>query len=137
MSTEELLSYAEARGHRVYYIHLREIKAITLESDASHIALSKSLHGVEEKEIVAHELGHCEYGGTYNRYSPYDISAKAERRADKWAYLKLVPPGELRESINAGLVEPWELAERFEVSDAFMVKALEYYRDVAILPQLT
>jgi len=133
MSTEELMSYAESRGHRIHYINLREIKAITLESDGTHIALSKALHGVEEKEIVAHELGHCEYGGTYNRFSPYDISAKAERRADKWAYLKLVPPGELRAAFRAGIVEAWELAERFEVTDELMVKALEYYMEVGVL----
>lgn len=106
---------------------------MTLDYDGSFIALSKALHGVEEKEIAAHELGHCEYCGTYNRYSPFDISAKAERRADKWAYHKLVPPGELREAFKMGVVEAWELAERFEVSDEFMVRALEYYRGVGVL----
>jgi Zn-dependent peptidase ImmA (M78 family) len=106
---------------------------VTLDYDGSFIALSKALHGVEEKEIAAHELGHCEYCGTYNRYSPFDISAKAERRADKWAYHKLVPPGELREAFKMGVVEAWELAERFEVSDEFMVRALEYYRGVGVL----
>ena len=133
MSTEELMAYAEMRGHRVYYLNLREIKAITLESVGTHIALSKDIHGSEEKEIAAHELGHCEYGGTYNRYSPFEISAKAERRADKWAYHKLVPPGELRAAFKAGIVEAWELAERFEVSDAYMAKVLEYYRGVGVL----
>ncbi len=133
MSTEELMTIAETHGHRVYYMNLRGIEAITLESSGTHIALSKALQGVEEKEIAAHELGHCEYGGTYNRSSPFEVSAKAERRADKWAYHKLVPPGELRAAFKAGIVEAWELAERFEVSDEFMAKVLEYYRGVGVV----
>ena len=133
MSTEELMTIAETHGHRVYYMNLRGIKAITLESSGTHIALSKSLHGVEEKEIAAHELGHCEYGGTYNRYSPFEVSVKAERRADKWAYFKLVPPGELREAFRMGFVEVWELAERFEVSDEYMAKVLEYYESAGVI----
>lgn len=133
MSTDELLSFAESHGHMVYYMNLLDVKAVTLDDDGSFIALSRALHGAEEKEIAAHELGHCEYGGTYNRYSPFEVSAKAERRADKWAYHKLVPPGELRATFKAGIVEVWELAERFDVSDEFMAKALEYYRGVGVV----
>lgn len=133
MSTDELLTYAESRGHVVYYTDLQEIKAITLDDGNGCIGLSKALYGIEEKEIAAHELGHCEYGGTYNRYSPYDISAKAERRADKWAYYRLVPPGEIRAAFNDGVIEFWELAERFDVSCRFMGEALAYYRSVGVI----
>ena len=133
MSTDELLLYAESRGHTVIHIYMKDAKAISLELGRNFIALDKSLSDREEKELAAHELGHCEYGGTYNRHSPYEVRAKAERRADKWAYLKLVPPGELREAFRMGVVEAWELAERFEVSDEFMVKALEYYRGVGVV----
>jgi Zn-dependent peptidase ImmA (M78 family) len=133
MSTEELLSFAENHGRMIYYMNLKDVKAVTLDYDGSFIALSKALHGVEEKEIAAHELGHCEYGGTYKRRSPFEISAKAERRADKWAYHKLVPPGELREAFKMGVVEAWELAERFEVSDEYIHKALMYYREIGLI----
>lgn len=132
MSTEELLSFAENRGHMIYYMNLQDVKAVTLDDDGSFIALSKALHRVEEKEIAAHELGHCEYGGTYNRSSPFEVSAKAERRADKWAYHKLVPPGELRAAFKAGIIEAWELAERFEVSDEFIGKVLAYYKSIGV-----
>lgn len=133
MSTEELMTYAESRGHRIFYTELRNIKAITLDDGNSYIALSKSLHGIEEKEIAAHELGHCEYGGTYNRYSPFSISAKAERRAKKWAFYRLVPPRDIRAAFTEGVVECWDLAERFDVSCAFMREALEYYKSVGII----
>ena len=77
---------------------------------------------------LAHELGHCEYGGFYNRYSKYDIRAKAERRADKWAFAKLVPYGRLMQAVRHGIAEVWELAELFDVSCEFMQRAVDYYK---------
>lgn len=133
MSTEELMSFAERRGYWIHYIDLREIKAITLDSCGKHIALSKDIHGTEEKEIAAHELGHCEYGGFYNRYSAYEVKAKAEYRADKWAYRKLVPVRAVRRAIKKGVQTPWELAEMFDVSCEYMGKVLEHYRAVGLI----
>ncbi|MEA5145646.1 MAG: ImmA/IrrE family metallo-endopeptidase [Candidatus Limiplasma sp.] len=124
MSTDELLAYAEKRGHTVFYTHLLDNKAISLEDGATYIALSKALHGLEEKEVFAHELGHCESGGLYKRHSPYEVMAKAEYRADKWAYSKLVPVKAVRRAIKKGVQTPWELAEVFEVSCEYMGKVL-------------
>jgi len=45
---------------------------------------------VVELYQLAHELGHCECGAFYNRYSPFDLVGKHERRADCWA--KKTPP---------------------------------------------
>ncbi len=133
MSTDELLLYAEKRGHSIIYIPLRENKAITLNEGRSYIALSSKMTGIEEKEVVAHELGHCEYGGTYSRRSPYELSSRAERRANKWAYYRLMPPGEIRAAFKEGTTQAWELAERFDVSDAFMCEALDYYKSVGVI----
>jgi hypothetical protein len=133
MSTEELLNYAETQNCKVVYSPYLKTKAITLEHGGNFVALSTSPFGKEEKEVAAHELGHCKYGGTYNRYSPYDVKEKAENRAKKWAYNKLVPPGKVREAFKKGVVEPWDLAEQFDVSDEFMCKALEFYKSLSIL----
>jgi len=133
MSTEELMTYAESHGHRIYYTDLQENKAMALGIGCGHIVLSKTLAGREEKEITAHELGHCEYGGTYNRYSPYELSSRAERRANRWAYYKLVPPREIRAAFRKGIVEPWDLAEQFDVSCQFMSEAMKYYKSVGVI----
>jgi hypothetical protein len=45
--------------------------------------LAKNLPRTEEKELAAHELGHCEYGGTYYRSTMYGLKARAEYRANK------------------------------------------------------
>lgn len=133
MSTDELLLYAESHGHTVVYTHLNDTKALSLEFGGSFIALEKTLFGAEEKELAAHELGHCEYGGSYNLYSPYDIKEKAENRANKWAYYKLVPPGELRAALQNGIVEHWELADLFDVSCDFMLNVMDYYKCAGVI----
>lgn len=133
MSTEELMNYAEGCGHHIVFIPIQKTKAITLEYGGSFVAVSNTLRGTEEKEIVAHELGHCEYGGTYTRCSPFEITEKAEKRADKWAFYKLVPPGDVRAAFRRGIIEPWDLAEQFDVSCQFMCEAMEYYKAVGVI----
>ena len=75
---------------------------------------------------LAHELGHCETGAFYNEYSKFDIRAKHERRANKWAIKKLIPEDELKEACTF-CYNRYELAEHFGVTEDFMQKALDYY----------
>lgn len=84
---------------------------------------------IEEKINLAHELGHCMTGSFYNRYSKLDIRAKHEHRADKWAIKKLIPKDELKKAINGGRETLYELAEYFNVTESFMQKALDFYRE--------
>ena len=133
MSNESLFEYASSRGHEIQFLNLTENKAVTIENGRFYITLAKNLSRTEEKELAAHELGHCEYGGTYCRSSKYCTKARAEYRANKWAYYQLVPPDEITECVHNGIVTPWELAEYFEVSCEFMCKALGYYRMIDIL----
>ena len=81
-----------------------------------------------EKIVLAHELGHCETGSFYNRYSAYDIRKRHENRADKWSIKHLVPQDELNEAVSAGFVETWELAEIFDVPPEFMARAIHWYQ---------
>ena len=83
----------------------------------------------EEKVLLAHELGHCMTGAFYNQYSKLDIREKHERRADKWAIKKLIPVDELKRAVKSGRESRYELAEYFNVTEDFMQKAMEYYRD--------
>lgn len=129
MTAQSLAEFAQNRGHEVAYLPLHSMASFSVEdAQGCHVVLSSAIHGTAEKECLAHELGHCEYGGFYNRYSPYDIRAKAERRADKWAFSKLVPYGQIMAAIKQGITEVWELAEYFDVSTEFMSKALAYYK---------
>lgn len=98
-----------------------------------YIALRPDLRGQEEKETLAHELGHCEFGGFYNRAAPHDIRDRHERRADKWAFLRLLPPAWVRGCIDHGICAVYRIAEEADVSAEFAGKALAYYHSVGII----
>jgi hypothetical protein len=88
--------------------------------------------GADEKTKLGHELGHCATGSFYNRYSPYDLPARHEHRAEKWAILQLVPHEQLEEQLRAGRRTVWELAEWFDVSEDLIRKALCWYSTGAL-----
>ena len=44
--------------------------------------------------------------------------------------MQYIPLEELRECLRHGIVEPWDLAEHFGVTEEFMRKSIGYYRDV-------
>lgn len=83
----------------------------------------------DEKLKLAHEIGHCLTGSFYNKYSLLDIRQKHENRADRWAIKKLIPVNELKNAINNGYTEAWQLAEYFSVPQDFIEKAIILYRD--------
>ena len=128
VTNDDLYGIAERRGHVVVCESLTETPSFSLQTNKRcYIAIDQRLNVQQEREALAHELGHCEYGGFYNRYSKYDIRAKAERRADKWAFARLVPYGRLMQAVRHGVTEVWDLAELFDVSCEFMQRAIAYY----------
>lgn len=81
----------------------------------------------DERNKLAHELGHCVTGSFYNQYSDYDCRQFHENRADKWAIQKLIPVEELDDAVADGYTEIWDLAERFGVTEDFIRKTVCYY----------
>jgi len=87
----------------------------------------------QERVHLAHELGHCETGAFYNVYSSLDVREKQETRANVWAVTHLVPADEFMKALYNGIVEVWELAEYFDVTEDFIRKAAEIYKVKNIL----
>lgn len=81
----------------------------------------------DERNKLAHELGHCITGSFYNQYSDYDCRQRHENRADKWAIKKLIPVEDLDNAVADGCIEIWDLAERFGVTEDFIRKTVCYY----------
>ena len=131
----ELYDLAESHGTDVYWFDLGTAESLSvLQSDGScAIAMDpwRMPTLADEKVKLAHELGHCETGSFYNRWAACDIRQKHERRANRWAYEKLVPEDELLKAIRQGYQEPWELAEYFNVTEPFLRGALAHYRMAA------
>lgn len=128
----DLYAYAENRNIDVDWIPMQRATSLSVPlGDGYAIALDPWKLGTLAQETVclAHELGHCETGAFYNRYAARDVRQKHENRANKWAYKKLVPEDELKQAILQGYREPWELAEYFDLPEAFLRGALKYYQE--------
>ena len=121
MTNEALFAIAEAKHHNVDFQPLESCKSFTIQSKRCYIVLSSRLTRVGE------------YGGFYNEYSSFDIRAKAERRADKWSYSKLMPLCELKKAYRSGLSETWEIADFFDVSCEYAVKAISFYQALGLM----
>lgn len=83
--------------------------------------------GIQERVHLSHELGHCVTGSFYNIHAAVDCRQRHENRANKWAVQRLIPVDDLDEAIAQGCTEVWELAERFQVTEDFIKKAVCYY----------
>lgn len=103
------------------------MKGIALPTGNIGLDLDKINNSTEEKEILAHEESHILGGYFYNIYSEVSLKQQQEYRANVLTIKRLIPQSELIEAIHSGFTEHWELAEYFEVSNQFMLSAMEYY----------
>lgn len=83
-------------------------------------------NSIEEKEIIAEELGHYYTNSLYYINSDKITRDKCEYRAIKWAYSVLVPFQKLKEKIIQGL-NLYELADYFNVDYDYMNKCINFY----------
>ena len=118
-------------GVDVAELKLKANTAIAFMDNFLVIDRSHCKTAAKERTVLAHEAGHCITGSFYNLYAPLDRRSKHERQADKWAVKKLIPKVELEAQLRQGL-EPYELAEYFNVTEEFIHKALEFYFECGI-----
>ena len=81
----------------------------------------------EELVLVAHEGGHVFTGATHSVSSPFDLIAKHEYKADKWAVQQLISADQLDAAVADGCTDLYALAEHFNVTEAFMKKAVCFH----------
>ena len=137
----DLYDYAEAEDIAVYWYPLRKGPSLSLPGgafDCGAVALDPwKLDSIAmEKDCLGHEVGHCKTGAFYNKYAACDVRKKHENRADKWAIGKLIPAEELDAAVTAGHTELWDLADYFGVTEAFMRKAVCWYKFGNLAPEL-
>lgn len=129
MTLTDVYTDCENKNIEVDYFPMKKAVALSFPEGYIAIDIDKIETSIEEKETVANEESHIETGSFYNFYSPLDVKEKHERKAEIHTIKKLVPLGELKEAINCGFLEVWDLADYFEVSCKFMTKAIEYYKN--------
>lgn len=130
----DLRELADKDGIAVDYISCPECGSMSLLLDGKcYVGIDKNAESDKELVCFAHELGHCETGAFYNRYSKFDIISKHEYKADKWAVQRLMPVDELLSAVDKGYTEAWELAEYFGVTEDFVRRAYEIYTAMGVL----
>lgn len=133
MELLELYQLADENNISVYSFDLPQTLSMSVRETDGSCAIAIDPFGLDstkdEMIRLAHELGHCVTGSFYNRYSDLDIREKSEFSADKWAIKKLIPKDELQIAFKQGYTEPWDLAEYFNVTEEFVIKAFNYYKN--------
>ena len=131
MLIRDLYALAEQQNIEVLSFPLpgNESMSVMLEDGRCFVGMDESVRdgGVQERVHLSHELGHCITGSFYNRYAAIDYRQRHENRANKWAIQALIPVEKLDDAIAEGCTEIWELAERFQVTEAFIRKAVCLY----------
>jgi len=131
MTICDLYDFAKQQHIEVIPFPLPETGSMSVMEDGGicYIGMDDAVRdgAVQERVHLGHELGHCATGSFYNIYAPLDCRQRHENRADKWAILNLIPVDDLDEAVAEGCTEVWELAERFQVTEEFVKKAVCYY----------
>lgn len=128
---EELYRLAEKHCIPVYCFPLAQCQSVSVMDEEGDCQIGidpMQLHSEADEAVkLAHELGHCETGSFYNRYTPLDLRAKHEKQAWDWAIQRLLPKDQLEAAMTAGYTEPYALAEYLNLPEPFIRRALAHY----------
>ena len=103
-------------------------KARILQGGVVFIDYSQIDNEIEEKELLAEELGHYYYDAYYNYNSPSSLIRKAEYKANKWKSLNLVTLQDLLSCKEKGINDIPHIAYELQVSPASVQFAYDFYR---------
>lgn len=126
----DLYNIADNNKIEVYHYPLYPLKSMSTY-DAIGIDADQMETTTDEKECLAHELGHCMTGSFYNIHT-LETRDRMEYRANRWAIRQVLPFDDLEKAFENGITEIWELAEYFEVSEEFIQKAVSLYEEKII-----
>lgn len=131
MEVLDMYKIAENEKIDIFNYKWNNVKTRIFEIENSYfIALdnSKIENSIEEKEILAEELGHYYCNALYYLDSDKILKDKCEYRALKWAYSVLVPLQKLKEKIMQGF-NLYDLADYFNVDCEYMNDCIDFYTE--------
>lgn len=130
-SVLDLYDFAKQQNIEIIQYPMKEngSMSIMLDDGSCYIGIDGSVQdgGAQERVHMSHEIGHCVTGSFYNIYAAVDHRQRHENRADKWAIRHLITVDDLDEAVAEGCCELWELADRFDVTEDFIKKAVCLY----------
>ena len=131
MELNKLYDIAEKENIDVIDFKMKNKAIICKVDDNYHIGLNyhKINNSVQEKEILAEELGHYYCNALYNIYSDKETISKKEYRARKWAFKTLISPSSLLTLKEEGCEYSYEVADKLGVSQKLVETAYNYYKE--------
>ena len=127
MTLNKLYAIADKNKISVFHYPAYPLKAISIPSSIG-IDADAIQTRAEEKEVLAHELGHQMRDAFYTIETSLETKQRTEERATRWAVLALIPADELKKALHDGCTEIYQLAERFDVSCEFMAEAIRIHK---------
>lgn len=92
--------------------------------DFSKIRTARLLRGV-----CLHEMGHAATGALHKVNSPFETAERSEYRACKWVAENCLTVADFRAAFAAGCIQPWELAEYFDLPEEDIRTAYTYWAE--------
>lgn len=133
---EKLYDIADKERISIFENNWSSALARIFEIDENYvIALAKNniQNSLQEKEVLAEELGHYYCNALYYLSDNFTQKAKCEYRAKKWAYAALVPLQILKQKLVDGINNIYELAEYFDLEPTYMAECLNFYNEIGAL----
>ena len=131
MELNKLYLIADKENITIFNTRMKNKAIICNVNDNYYIGLNycKMDNSVQEKEILAEELGHYYCNALYNIHSSKETISKKEYRAKKWAFKTLVPPSSLLALKEEGCEYSFEIADELGVSEKLLETAYNYYKE--------
>lgn len=133
---EKLYDIADKENISIFENDWSSTLARIFEIDENYvIALAKKNieNSLQEKEILAEELGHYYCNALYYLNDSPTQKAKCEYRAKKWAYSILVPLQTLKQRLSDGINNIYDLAEYFNLEPTYMTECLNFYKEIDMI----
>lgn len=135
-TVEKLYDIADKEKISIFKNNWSSAMARIFEIDENYvIALAKNniQNSLQEKEVLAEELGHYYCNALYYLNDNPIQKTKCEYRAKKWAYSMLVPIQALKQKLSDGINNIYDLADYFNVEPKYMNDCIDFYKEIDAL----
>ena len=131
MKINKLYELAKKENIDIYNYKMinRKARIISDVNNAIFIDYSQLNNSIEEKEILAEELGHYYYDSYYTINSTKENIDRCEYRANKWKALTLCSLESILGCFNSGIYNLYDISEKLDISPKTVEFAYNYYKD--------
>lgn len=135
MELEKLYKIANKNKLNIYDYYFTDIKGLFLNyGSIKAIAINyKNIeNSIDEKCVLAEELGHFFYNATYSLNADINTINKMEYKAKKWSSMALVPISKLKKLIKKNY-SVYEICEKLEITNDVLENAIKIYKNKGVL----